>query len=132
MKKFFVLISLSLILFSCEEDNGIREVYMVVDVDANNDSEENTVHASFSSNSVGDYLVMLNSPQNETYESQSFSYPVGTNLTYMRLAEDRQNDESIFWAKTRVRIYSNNKKIMDETYKIGDDGNETVTNIILN
>ena len=132
MKKILAFIALSLLLFSCEEDNGIREVHMVVDIDGNNDSETHTVHASFSCNCVGDYLVMLNSPQNETYESESFSYPVGTNLTYMRLAEDRLNDESIFWAKTRVRIYSNNKKIMDETYDVGDDGNQTNTNIILN
>lgn len=132
MKKLFLLAITSLIISSCGSDNGLREVYVEIDVkDAASDPDNVIMAAVHAFDANGNQLIAAagvngtDAPM--THTSDVYTFEKGQNVTYEMLSYDWDVnivDLERVWAESRVRVYSGRKKILDITYMPGDEGTD--------
>ena len=137
MKKIIVLITLSLILFSCESDNGIREVYVEIEVKDQASHPDNGIVALVTAMDANGNQIVASAGVNGSddpmkHTSELFTYEVGQNVTYNMLSYDWSGSSGLerIWGESRVRVYSGRKKILDITYMPGDAGSDSKNLII--
>lgn len=132
MKKLFLLAITSLIISSCGSDNGLREVYVEIDVkDASSNPDNGIAALVHAYDANGNQLVaaagVSGTDAPMTHTSDVFTFEKGQNVTYEMLSYDWDANivdlESV-WAESRVRVYSGRKKILDITYMPGDVGSD--------
>ena len=130
MKNLITLSFSLLLVMSCTSDDGLRDVY--IEIEAENPSV-NTGEMEiylYDMNSSGPSLFIVASEAPVTKTSDSYSYPVGSNLTLNR-ASASFDQGLTWWANTKITVYSNGKKILTEIYDEGDNSLLQNKNIII-
>lgn len=138
MKKLFILTILSFLITSCNSDNGLREVYVEIEVkDAASDPDNAIAVVVHAFDANGNQLIagagVTGTDAPMTHTSDVFTFEKGQNVTYeMRSYDWDPNIPELerVWAESRVKVYSGRKKILDITYMPGDAGTD-LKNLII-
>jgi hypothetical protein len=128
MKRFLFFFIIS-IFFSCEKDDGFRDVFVTIETTYQPNEWASIYVFDLQYNNYGSAYIggMLGFPINTTNKgtTKTYSVPVGTNL---RLVGTASNNTIVtqLWTDITIKAYSDNKVVYSNKFEKGDpvlDGN---------